>query len=98
MRVWRTEDGDAVDALPDSVHHTRAVAYDRAGRHLAAAGADGTVRVWDVAKGVLRHILVRHKGVVHAAAFSPLSGQLATAGSDGTVRIWDPDTGEQVLS
>ena len=95
VRVWRAEDGDALDALPDSVHHTRAVAYDRAGRHLAAAGADGTVRVWDVAKGVLRHILVRHKGIVHAAAFSPLSGQLATAGSDGTVRIWDPETGEQ---
>ena len=79
-------------------HHTRALAYDRTGRHLAAAGTDGAVLVWDVAKGVLRHILVRHKGVVHAAAFSPLSGQLATAGSDGTVRIWDPETGEQRTS
>ena len=78
-----------------SAHPTRALAYDRTGRHLAAAGTDGAVLVWDAAKGVLRHILVRHKGVVHAAAFSPLSGQLATAGSDGTVRIWDPDTGEQ---
>ena len=54
--------------------------------------------VWDAAKAVLRHILVRHKGVVHAAAFNPLSGQLATAGSDGTVRIWDPETGEHVHS
>ena len=59
-------------------------------------GTDGAVLVWDAAKGVLRHILVRHKGVVHAVAFSPLSGQLATAGFDGTIRIWDPDTGEHV--
>ncbi|MGH3189031.1 MAG: WD40 repeat domain-containing protein, partial [Streptosporangiaceae bacterium] len=97
VRVWRTEGGDAGDALPDgAAHHTRAIAYDRAGRHLAATGADGAVLVWDAAKGVLRHILVRHKGPVHAAAFSPLSGQLATAGSDGTVRIWDADTGEHL--
>jgi WD40 repeat protein len=97
VRVWQTEDGDVGDALPDSAaHRTRAVAYDRAGRHLAATGADGAVLVWDAAKGVLLRILVRHKGIVHAAAFSPLSGQLATAGSDGTVRIWDADTGEHL--
>ena len=98
VRVWNTEDGDAVDALPERTHATKALAYDRTGRHLAAAGTDGAVLIWDVGEGVLRHILVRHKGTVHAAAFSPLSGQLATAGSDGTVRIWDPDTGEHVLS
>ncbi len=98
VRVWQTEDGDADDALPEWAHRTRALAYDRTGRHLAAARTDGAVLVWDAAQAVLRHILVRHKGVVHAAAFSPLSGQLATAGSDGTVRIWDPETGEHVQS
>jgi WD40 repeat protein len=98
VRVWKTEDGDAVDALPEGTHATKALAYDRTGRYLAAAGTNGAVLVWDAAVGVLRHILVKHKGVVHAAAFSPLSGQLATAGFDGTIRIWDPDTGEHVHS
>ena len=98
VRVWQTEDGDAVDALPEWRNATRALAYDRTGRHLAAAGTNGAVLVWDAADGVLRHILVRHKGVVHAAAFSPRSGQLATAGFDGTIRIWDPGTGEHVHS
>jgi WD40 repeat protein/serine/threonine protein kinase len=96
VRVWKTEDGDADTALPERTHATRALAYDRTGHQLAAAGTNGAVLVWDAAKGVLRHRLVRHKGVVHAAAFSPLSGQLATAGFDGTVRIWDPNTGEHV--
>jgi len=68
------------------------------GTRRAAAGTNGAVLIWDAAKGVLRHILVRHKGVVHGAAFSPLSGLLATAGFDGTIRIWDPDTGEHVHS
>ena len=98
VRIWRTKDGEADDALPGSARGTRALAFDRAGRYLAATGTDGTVVVWDAATGVLRHILVKHKGVVHAAAFSPLSGQLATAGFDGTVRIWDPGTGEHVHS
>ncbi len=96
VRVWKTGDDDADDVLPDSAHGTRALAYDRTGHYLAAAGTDGAVRVWDAAQGVLRHILVRHRGIVHAAAFSPLSGQLATAGFDGTIRIWDPVTGEHL--
>jgi eukaryotic-like serine/threonine-protein kinase len=98
VRIWKTEDGDADDALPERTHATRALVYDRTGRHLAATGTNGAVLIWDAAEGVLRHILVRHKGVVHAAAFSPLSGLLATAGFDGTIRIWDPDTGEHVHS
>jgi WD40 repeat protein len=96
VRVWKTEDGDADDALPERTHATRALTYDHTGRHLAAAGTNGAVLIWDAAKGVLRHSLIRHKGLVHAVAFSPLSGQLATAGFDGTIRIWDPDTGEHV--
>jgi eukaryotic-like serine/threonine-protein kinase len=98
VRVWQTKDGDAEDALPESGHLTRALAFDRTGSHLAATRADGAVLVWNATRSVLRHILVGHKGVAYAAAFSPLSRHLATAGSDGTVRIWDPDAGEQVLS
>lgn len=97
VRVWRTENGTSCDALPESGHRTRALAFDRTG-HLAAAGTDGAVLVWNAARSVLRHILIGHRGVAYAAAFSPLSRHLATAGSDGTVRIWDPDTGEHVLS
>jgi eukaryotic-like serine/threonine-protein kinase len=97
VRVWRTRDGSACDALPESAQRTRGIAYDCTGRYLAA-GADGAVLVWDAATDVLLHTLVGHKGAVHAAAFSPLSGQLATAGADGTIRIWDPDRGKHLLS
>ena len=96
VRLWQAMDGSARAALP-SAQRTRAIAYDRTGRHLAA-GADGPVLVWDAAAGVLLHTLVGHKGVVHALAFSPVSGLLASAGSDGTIRIWDPGRGRQLLS
>lgn len=97
VRVWRTEDGSACAALPDSAQRTRGIAYDHTGRRLAAAGGDGAVRVWDAAADVLLHTLIGHKGVVHAVAFSPSSGRLATAGADGTIRIWDPDRGSHLL-
>ncbi len=95
--VWRTEDGSACAALPESAQRSKGIAYDHTGRRLAAAGADGAVRVWDAAADVLLHTLVGHKGAVHAVAFSPLSGRLATAGADGTIRIWDPDRGRHLL-
>jgi WD40 repeat protein len=98
VRAWRTKDGSACPALPESAQRTRAIAYNRSGRHLAAAGTNGVILVWDAAAGVLVDTLVGHKGVVHAAAFSPLSGRLATAGSDGTIRIWDPDRGRLLVS
>ena len=98
VRVWKTGDGRACRALPESAQRTWGIAYDRIGRQLATAGADGAVRVWDAAAEVLLHILTGHKGVVHAAAFSPLSGLLATAGADGTIRIWDPDRGRHLLT
>ncbi|MGO9219175.1 MAG: hypothetical protein ACLP5E_15645, partial [Streptosporangiaceae bacterium] len=47
-----TSDGDADDALPESAHRTTALAYDGTGRHLAAAGTDGAVLIWDAAKAV----------------------------------------------
>jgi eukaryotic-like serine/threonine-protein kinase len=98
VRAWWTKDGSARPALPESAQRTRAIAYDRTGRHLAAAGTSGVVLVWDAVEAVLRHTLVGHKGVVHAVAFSSWGRRLATAGSDGTIRIWDPDRGRLLLS
>jgi WD40 repeat protein len=57
------------------------------GHSLAAACLDGTVRLWEVATGGLRH-----KAAVEASilAFSPDGALLATARFEaGTVQLWD---------
>ncbi|MFD9518620.1 trypsin-like peptidase domain-containing protein [Streptomyces sp. NPDC059979] len=69
-----------------------AVAFNPTGTLLAAAGADGTVRLWDVATGAPR-TLAGHTDTVHAVAFSPDGNTLATAGADHTARLWDMATG-----
>jgi RNA polymerase sigma factor (sigma-70 family) len=94
VRVWKP-DGTAAArcAFPGG---GAAVAFAPGGKVLAAAGYDGTVRVWEAATGALRHTLAGHGESAQAVAFSPDGALLATAGEDGVVRLWDPATGRPV--
>ncbi|MCI0684480.1 MAG: hypothetical protein L0Y71_20400 [Gemmataceae bacterium] len=71
-----------------------AVAASRDSALLATAGADGTVRLWNLKRnGEVAAILSGHKGAVLAVAFAPDGKTLASAGADTTVRLWDVKIG-----
>ena len=71
---------------------------------LPPRGADGVVRVWDVATpekdlgpgGREVFALKGHAGAATGVSFGPDIQFLASAGRDGTARIWDVATGEEV--
>jgi WD40 repeat protein len=66
------------------------LAYHPDGTHLALAGGDGTVLIWDTACG--QEVLRRrpHGQRITALAFNPTDGtRLATAGADGQVKLSD---------
>jgi WD40 repeat protein/transcriptional regulator with XRE-family HTH domain len=77
-----------------------AVAFSPDGKLLAAAQANGYVRLWNPVTGqpVGAPLLASTspQSYVAAVAFSPDGKLLASAGDDGTVRLWNPVTGQPV--
>jgi WD40 repeat protein len=65
------------------------VAFSPDSRWLASGGADGAVRVWEIASGRQRFMLTGHSDAVWSVAFSPDERLLASVSSDQTVRLWD---------
>ena len=72
------------------------VAFNHAGTHLAAAGQDGTVKVWSLDQGALVFTLTGHNGPIQCVVFSLNDRRIATAGVDRTVRIWDAENGREL--
>jgi WD40 repeat protein len=66
------------------------MALSPAGRTLATASSDGTVRLWDVAAGRERAAFDWRIANVYAVAFAP-DGMRAAAGGRTDVVVWDVD-------
>jgi WD40 repeat protein len=67
------------------------------GRRVISAGADRTVRTWDLAAGREVHVLGPLAGEVHLVAFSPDGKRLARAVQDRTVRVEDLTGGQEII-
>lgn len=72
------------------------VTYTPDNKLLASAGADQTIRIWQVENGQEVRQLTGHTGSVRSTAFSPDSQWIASGSEDRSVRIWDVKSGEQI--
>ncbi|WP_428265352.1 protein kinase domain-containing protein [Haliangium sp.] len=68
------------------------------GRHIATAGMNGTVKLWDPTAGDLERELSGHESGVGALRFSPDGARLLTGGWDNALTMWDPATGTKLWS
>jgi WD40 repeat protein/serine/threonine protein kinase len=75
--------------LTGHVSDVNFVTYRPDGAQLASAGDDGTVRIYDVARGQQTQVLTGHQDDVLSLAYSPDGKWLASGGRDRTVRVWD---------
>jgi WD40 repeat protein len=62
-------------------------------RQLAASGADGSVRVFEMPTGAERLKITNHADWVTALGFSPDGKRIATASRDRTAKVFDAESG-----
>lgn len=97
VRLIPWQEGPKWDAAPKVLASLDDVFFDVAfrpdGLQLAAGGADGCVRVFEVGTGVQRLKIESHADWVTDICYSPDGKTIGTASRDKTAKIFDAETG-----
>jgi len=98
LSVWDVAKAKRIHdlAVPGDGRTVHATAFSPDGKHGLTGGAQGTVRLWDLAGGKEIRKFTGHKSDVIAVAMSPDAKQVLTSSFDRTARLWDAATGAQV--
>ena len=86
-KTWRLE------AHPGAV---QAIAFSPDGTVVAAAGADRTIYLFDVAKRAFMKALVGHSEPVHSLSFSPDGNRLLSGSKATEAKLWDWKNGKLI--
>ncbi|CAN7061649.1 unnamed protein product [Brassica oleracea var. botrytis] len=76
----------------------RSVAFDPRNEWFCTGSADRTIKVWDVASGVLKLTLTGHIGQVRGLAVSNKDAYMFSAGDDKQVKCWDLEQNKVIRS
>ncbi len=95
--IWDMTTGKLLNTLHGHNSWVTNIAFSRDGTHLASAGNDNAVIVWEMPAG--RQVRkLSHSSTVWRAIFNPDGGRLATCSDDGTIKVWEAATGIEILT
>ncbi len=77
-------------------HYANCVTFFPGGRQFVSAGADGTVRLWDVKSRTEIRRFNGHTGPVEGVAVSPGGDYILSCSQDKTIRLWKVATGKEI--
>ncbi|HEV3122888.1 MAG TPA: c-type cytochrome domain-containing protein [Isosphaeraceae bacterium] len=101
VKLWLAEPnggGKAVRDLAEGSDCFFAVAFSPDSKLLAAAGADRTIRIWDVDTGKSLAAIEDHADWILDLAFSPDGKRLASASRDKTSKVFDVAKKESLVT
>lgn len=86
--------GQKRPAPPASQKWVRLLVFSPDGKVLATAGADSTVKLWNMENGQWIRTIAGHQGAVTSLVFTPDSRALATGSLDKNVKLWNTANGQ----
>jgi WD domain, G-beta repeat/Planctomycete cytochrome C len=100
-RLWSVEPNGSVKPVRELVETQDvvfSVAFSSDGKKVAAAGADRTIRVFEVETGKTLVQIEDHADWIFAVAFSPDGKRLASASRDKTSKVFDIEKKESLVT
>ena len=79
----------SLQTLEGHTHTVRSVASSPDGRSIVSGSDDTSIKIWDVASGVLTHTMEGHTDGVRAVALSPDGRMVVSCSYDETIKLWD---------
>lgn len=95
VQVWDLAPGGDPPVASGHSGRVQCVAVIPRGDGAVSAGADGTLRVWELGTGAPRHTLRHGDDWVHSVTALP-DGRRAVSANGGLVRVWDLDRGTEL--